>query len=223
MRTTRAFIAGLGTTSSLVAATACAFLLTSALVAFNGWPGGGIGDDIDSLFVHDEPVTVASSGPEGVAADSTEAAAFVVSSPSDHGGGRGGHVPDAASSGVHPGTSPGTEIAQVAPGGGQTLPPGGGGSGPGLDDRLGGSPSGGAGPQPSPPQVPSAEVPRSPTIGTSISDTTGQVGDTVSSTTNQVGAAVGGPVGDVVTSIGQVVDNLVTGIGQQVGGTFGQK
>ncbi|CAN5553985.1 hypothetical protein BH20ACT18_BH20ACT18_02750 [soil metagenome] len=220
MRTTRAFIAGLGTTGSLLAATACAFLLTSALVAFNGWPGGGIGDDVNSLFVDDEPVTVASAGPEGVAADSTEAAAFVLSVPGDHGGGGGGHVPGAASSGVHPGTSGGTGIVQVAPGGGPTPPAGGGGSGPAVDDGLGGSPFGGAGPRPSPPQ--SAEA-RSPTIGTSIADTTGQLGDTVSSTTNQVGAAVGGPVGDVVTSIGQAVDDLVTGIGQQVGGTFGPK
>lgn len=219
MRTTRAFIAGLGTTGSLLAATACAFLLTSALVAFNGWPGGGIGDDVNSLFVDDEPVTVASAGPEGVAADSTVAARFVISTPFDRGGGGGGHVPDAASAGVHPGTSGGSEIAQVAPGGGPT-PPEGGGPGGGLDDGLGGSPAGG-GTRPSPPQVPSAEVPRSPTIGTSIADTTGQIGDTVSSTTNQVGAAVGGPVGDIVTSIGQAVDNLVTGVGQQVGGTFG--
>jgi len=221
MRTPRAFIAGIGTTGSLLAATACAFLLTSALVAFNGWPGGGIGDDVNSLFVDDEPVTVASAGPEGVAADSTVAARFVISTPFDRGGG-GGHVPDAASAGVHPGTSGGSEIAQVAPGGGPP-PPEGGGPGGGLDDGLGGSPAGGAGTQPTPPRVPSAEVPRSPTIGTSIADTTGQIGDTVSSTTNQVGTAVGGPVGDIVTSIGQAVDDLVTGVGQQVGGTFGPK
>ncbi|MGB2711627.1 MAG: hypothetical protein WBC33_08925, partial [Conexibacter sp.] len=38
MRTRKAFIAGVGTTGALVAATICTFLIVSAIVAFEGWP-----------------------------------------------------------------------------------------------------------------------------------------------------------------------------------------
>src|SRR3979411_1148636 len=58
MRTTRALIAGFGTTGTLVAAVACVFVVASAVVAFNGWPGSGIGDPIEAPFVHDPPPRV---------------------------------------------------------------------------------------------------------------------------------------------------------------------
>ena len=65
MRTTRALIAGFGTTGTLVAAVACVFAVASAVVAFNGWPNLGIGDRIDSLFVKDRPtVAFDSPGPQ---------------------------------------------------------------------------------------------------------------------------------------------------------------
>src|SRR5690349_8905016 len=38
MRATRAYIAGAGTTGSLLAGAAIVFVLASALVAFHGWP-----------------------------------------------------------------------------------------------------------------------------------------------------------------------------------------
>ncbi|MGI8594057.1 MAG: hypothetical protein ACR2ML_06780, partial [Solirubrobacteraceae bacterium] len=79
---TRAFIAGLGTTGSLVGAVACAFLVTSALVAFNGWPGGAMTGRIGSQLVGEEPVPVVSARPEGAAAGSTEAGEAVASTPS---------------------------------------------------------------------------------------------------------------------------------------------
>jgi hypothetical protein len=41
MRTARAYLAGMGATSALVAAAAIAFLSLAALVGFNGLPGGG--------------------------------------------------------------------------------------------------------------------------------------------------------------------------------------
>jgi len=220
MRTTRAFIAGLGTTSSLVAATACAFLVSSALVAFNGWPGGGIPDNIGSLFVHEAPVAVASAGPEGVAAGSTAAAEAVVSTPF----GRVSHHPAA---GVIAVTHASPETPQFVPAGGPTLPEGGGGLGGGPgggEDNGPGGPSSGseAGTQPVAPQPPFAESPRSPKLGTSVSETTGQLGDTVSNTTNQVGEAVGGPVGEVVTGVGQVEDDVVTNVGHKLGEILGQ-
>jgi hypothetical protein len=55
MRTTRAFIAGLGTTGSLVAAIALVFVIASAVIAFNGWPGAGFARSVESLSVDDRP------------------------------------------------------------------------------------------------------------------------------------------------------------------------
>ena len=212
MRTTRAFIAGLGTTASLLAATACAFLVTSALVAFNSWPGGGIADSMGSLFVQDGPVTVGSEGPEAVAAASTVVAEAVVSTTSHP-------VSHPASFVVPHGVAGVPGIAQVSPVGGGTAPER-SGSGGGQDNgRAGGSPVAEA---PTPPAHPAPSA-RSPDVGTSVSETTAQLGDTVSGTTNQVGAAVGGPAGDTVQAIGQAADEVVTGVGQNVGGAVGQK
>src|SRR3954469_18130025 len=78
MRTTRALIAGLGTTGSLVAAAACVFLVASAVIAFKGWPGTGFTDRIDNLFVTDEPpVAWDRPGTTAVAAGAGTAAAAV--------------------------------------------------------------------------------------------------------------------------------------------------
>ncbi|MGA9859263.1 MAG: hypothetical protein WBQ18_15465, partial [Solirubrobacteraceae bacterium] len=43
MKTTRAYLAGLGTASSLVLGAAVLFVLGSAVVGFNGWPRLGAG------------------------------------------------------------------------------------------------------------------------------------------------------------------------------------
>src|SRR2546430_17665181 len=82
MRTTRALIAGFGTTGTLVAAAACVFVVASAVVAFNGWSSLGIGDRIDSLFVKDRPtVAFDSSGPQVVAGTAAAAARTVAAVP----------------------------------------------------------------------------------------------------------------------------------------------
>src|SRR2546423_5266107 len=82
MRTTRALIAGFGTTGTLVAAAACVFVVASAVVAFNGWSSLGIGDRIDSLFVKDRPtVAFDSSGPQVVAGTAAAAAGTVAAAP----------------------------------------------------------------------------------------------------------------------------------------------
>src|SRR5713226_4159125 len=82
MRTTRALIAGFGTTGTLVAAAACVFVVASAVVAFNGWPSLGIGDRIDSLFVKDRPtVAFDSPGPQVLASTAAVAAGTVAAVP----------------------------------------------------------------------------------------------------------------------------------------------
>src|SRR4051794_19192469 len=84
MRTTRAFIAGLGTTGSLVAAAVCLLVVVGAVVAFNGWPGAGLGNRIDKLVVDDSgraAVPLGRTGPAAVAAGATVAAATVAPAP----------------------------------------------------------------------------------------------------------------------------------------------
>src|SRR2546430_5373067 len=119
MRTTRALIAGFGTTGTLVAAVACVFLVASAVVAFNGWLGSGIGDKIDSLFVNDQPaVAFDASGPQVVAGGATAAAGSVAAVPSG---------PVVAAPGGSGSSGPGGSGTTGGGGGGN----GGGGSGSG--------------------------------------------------------------------------------------------
>src|SRR5437764_11942170 len=83
MRTTRALIAGFGTTGTLVAAAACVFVVVSAVIAFNTWPGSGLENSIDSLFAKDQPaVAFDVAGPQAVAGDAAAAAALVAVAPS---------------------------------------------------------------------------------------------------------------------------------------------
>src|SRR4051794_8672871 len=78
MRTSRAFLASFGTTGSLLAAFACAFVLASAVVAFHGWPISGALKDLGTLIVHDDSqVPWEVSGPQQVALDSRAAAGVV--------------------------------------------------------------------------------------------------------------------------------------------------
>src|SRR4051795_4514216 len=78
MRTSRAFLASFGSTGSMLAAFACAFVLASAVVAFHGWPVSGALKDIGTLIVHDDSsVPWEVSGPQQVALDSRAAAGVV--------------------------------------------------------------------------------------------------------------------------------------------------
>lgn len=82
MRTTKAFIASLGSTGSLIAGAAVILAVVSAVVAFRGWPGGGIANRIDSLVVpHSAQPPWALPGTQQVALASRAAAAAVQSAP----------------------------------------------------------------------------------------------------------------------------------------------
>src|SRR6476620_7816157 len=176
MRTTRALIAGFGTTGSLVAAVACVFVVASAVVAFNGWPGSGIGDSIDSLFVKDQPaVAFDASGPRVVA-----------------GPGLGGGRPGPGSSGRSGGGS--------GPGNGTA------GNAGGANGAATGSSSGGGAPGvPGVSGLPDTSGATN-SVGGAVQNTSHSVGNTTSGVTNQVGQTVGGanqPLGDTVSQTGQ--------------------
>ena len=207
MRSTRAVIAGFGTTGSLVAAAACAFLVASAVIAFKGWPGAGFGDAFDTVFVNDSPAvawnvpgTAAVAAGAGVAADAVSATAV---------------GPTFGEPGVLLGTDGTTVRAVPTPGGGVVVvgpdgtPVGGAGPLPGA-----GGGGGGAGPG----------VPGVPGLGTggvtngvadTVTSVTGGVGDTVTNTTGGAGDAVGG----VSPELGGAVRDTGRAVGDAVGNT----
>ena len=80
MRAYRAYIAGVGTTGVLVASAVLLFAVVSTLVAFRGWPGSDLTDDMSNLVV-DEPKRLAVDGPVQVAQNAAPAAAAVAGSP----------------------------------------------------------------------------------------------------------------------------------------------
>jgi hypothetical protein len=200
MRTTRALIAGFGTTGTLVAAVACVFIVASAVVAFNGWPHLGIGDRIDSLFVKDRPAVADSTGPQAVAGTAATAAGTVAAVPTGSvvtgrgiGGGGGGPGQNGAGRG---GSTPGSGgSGDVQAGTGTTTGTGGGGGGNGTG-------------------VPDAGGPTSGVSG-AVQNTAHDVGGAVSNTTNQVGQSVGSvnqPLGDTVSQTGSSVQNTVNNL-----------
>ena len=78
MRADRAYIAGLGTTGVLVASALLLLAVVSALVAFRGWPGTDVGEDIGNLIVGDTDRSLAvQDGPARVARDAAPAAGAV--------------------------------------------------------------------------------------------------------------------------------------------------
>ena len=200
MHTTRAFIAGLGTTGSLVAAAACAFLVASAVIAFNGWPGAGFAERIDNVFVDDAPpVAWDQPGTEAVAAGAGTAAGAVtataagptfgdptISLTGDGTAVRGGPVrlPDGTIAAPDAGGP--TSAGAVTGGGGETsvLPSPGSLQGQLADD---------------------------------VRRTGGDAGRTVRETSGAVGGAVGGSVGDTVTQTGDSLGGTLDGVTQGAG------
>ena len=81
LRATRAYIASLGTTGILLAASVAMLLVVSALVAFDGWSRGTISDDVEQLFVADDRPDLRVSGPAQAALDAAPAARAVASRP----------------------------------------------------------------------------------------------------------------------------------------------
>jgi hypothetical protein len=206
MRSTRAVIAGLGTTGSMLAAAACVFLVASAVIAFKGWPGDGFTDRIESLFVNDAAQAPWDRpGTSAVATSAAPAAAAVAATAAGPTFGTPGVVLDSDGSQVSGGRI-------RLPDGTVVTPPGGSGAGGGGAGPVSG---GGQGL----PGVGSGEVQGQ--LGGTVQDTGRSVGQGVRDTTGQVGGAVGGPVGDTVSGTGDSAGNTVDGVTGRVGGLLG--
>jgi len=194
MRNTRALIAGLGTSGSLVAAAACAFLVASAVIAFKGWPGTGIEQAVDNLFVDDAPAVAWDlPGTDQVAADAAVAAGAVAATPTGPAFGPAGSFPVLGGSGSG---SAGTPQS----GGGSTGATPSGSGGATAVVVAGGSTGGGSG----------------ESIGILNPTTTaGGAGRTVTGITNDVGNTVGAvspELGKTVKRTGRELGTTVDGV-----------
>lgn len=213
MRTTRAFIAGLGTSGSLVGAAGCLFLVASALLVFNGWPGGGISNPIGNLFVRDAPaVPFDVPGPTLVARSAGAAASTVAAFPVGPvvGAGGGSLTPTGGGGGsVFVGTtSPSSGVPapeRPTPGGRRTTA--GGPAGPAL------------------PGLPVSADPIRSGAGAAVENDAATVGSAVTAATGGAGAAVeranpsgGGSIrgagqsaGDAASQTGRALGDTVRG------------
>jgi hypothetical protein len=205
MRTTRAAIAGLGTTGTLVAAAACIFLVASAVLAFRGWPGLGLANRIGNLFVNDAPpVKWNVPGTRAVAAGAGVAAGAVAAAPSGAPFGPGAGTPDGG-----PPTDGGPTRSPTGPvvtGG----PTDGGGSAAstGLNPAL---------------PCASCTPPAPPNPGAAVQQASHTVSQTVRDTTSTAGNAVGGSVGSAVSGAGQSLGGTLDSAGGSAGQLLGGK
>jgi len=191
-----------------VAAAAGVFLVASAVIAFNSWPGAGFTDRIDNLFVKDSPPAVAWDKP-GTQAVATAA-------------GAGSAAVAGTAAGPTFGT-PGVILGGngAAQRGGTVRLPGGtlvstGANGPGTVGPANPVAAATQGlPQVSLPQVGNGQAQN--TVADTVQQTGSGVSNTVRRTTDSVGNTVGGPVGDTVkqtgNGVGQTVDNVTNTVG----------
>src|SRR4051812_5543524 len=109
MKATRAYIASLGTTGVLLAASILMLTVVSTLVAFDGWPSGTLTGRVDKLTINTSapaiPVSATAAAPAAAAA---------------------GRIALAGGPATAPGGAPGERFTAGQPG---TTAPGGGGGG----------------------------------------------------------------------------------------------
>ena len=187
MKTTRAYIASIGTTGVLIASAVVLLLVGSALVAFNGWPGGGGNGERDSVVVEDGSIVL--EGPEQVAADAAPAAAAVAAVPA-------------------PGTPAAVAAAQgvpVAESGAPAVP-----GGPGPENRIAPREDAGGTRPAVPPPVAGA-----PGGGPVSAPTPGAVEQTTRELTRRAGETAGQVdprLAEGITRTGEAVEGLVDGV-----------
>jgi hypothetical protein len=202
MRASRTYIAGLGATGVLVSASILLLIVASTLVAFRGWPRGGLADDISGLVVGKDQPAVQLAGPQRVAADAASAARQVAARPA------AGAAPASAASQASTG---GPAAGLGAPGTGDNPAPG---VTPGPEEVSGGGGSTGGlgGSSPAPPNAANPPV-RAP----GVNGITGGAGDTVRGLTDGVGRTVGGlngQLGGSVQNTGRGIADLLNGVGK---------
>lgn len=218
-RATRAYLAGIGTSGSLLAGAALMFILASALVAFRGWPHVAAQPSPGQVIVSPRPASA--SAPSAVG----RRLAFITAA-TPAAGARGAirGAPLVAGRGPASGTrrTIGTPVSSSRPpiGGGSAAPSTCGGCGAGAAPSPIRVPS----PVPLPAPVPSPQQVVQQTTG-SLGSVVSGVGSTVSSAVQHTTGAVGGAVGTVsqparsaVSGVGSATAQTNTGATQSVAG-----
>jgi hypothetical protein len=219
----RAYLAGAGTTGSLLAVAALVFIVASALVAFRGWPHVAAATSPGEVVV----------SPHQAGSTATLAArrlAFVAGAPGAGGPGRGGAggaagaggrlAPSAAGRGLGQPRPPRHAIGAPAS---TSVPVSTGGSGSTTCPSGCGTP-GSPAPSPTPvQQVQQTLSQATNTLGTVVTDTGSRLGSSVQQTTNGVAGALGGagtPAGGAVGTVGSGAAKTLGGATQALGGVL---
>ena len=207
MKASRAYIAGLGTTGVLIASFVIAFVIVSAIVAFNGVPGQASSDRLDRVDVG------RGSAAAALSRSARRAARLYVESSrvdrDERGGARGAKArgrPARRRGGA--GAAGATAPSEAVPLSGSGTPAAGGSGLPALPADAGCGL----------PDLP--EAPRLPPVG----GATDGAGDVVNDVTSGVGGTVGGAapgVGEALPQAGETVNGALDGAGQAVDDTAG--
>ena len=222
MHAARAYLAGAGTTGSLLAVAALVFIVASGLVAFRGWP---------HVAGAAAPGKVVISSARGASPGTLAARRLALAARAPAGGagaggagaGGAGRVPSATGRSLARPRPPRHTLGAPAS---TSVPVSTGGSGPGAGSTTCAS---GCGTTPaSSPATPVQRVQQTlsratNTLGTVVTDTGSRVGTSVQQTTNGVAGALGGtgtPAGSTVSTVGSGAAKTVTGATQALGGVL---
>ena len=219
VRAARAYLAGIGTTGSLLAVAALVFIVASAMVAFHGWPHVGVQPSPGEVVI----------SPRSASTGATPVARRLAVVAKARAGG-------AAAGSPGPGHAPaGTGRAR---GGGGSMPAGPPrqtiGAPASTSEPVAVPASGltscgcATSPAPAPSPTPVQQVTQTlgqvtNTLGDVVSGTGSQLGSTVQRTTNTAAGAVGAlspGAGGVVQSAGSGTAQTVTGVTQALGGVL---
>lgn len=202
MRATRAYLAGVGTSGSLLAGAAVLFLLGSAIVAFKGWPQIGAGPATSNVIAAPLPTASRIARRLTVVLASTR-------------------PPTVAKGGAHVTTRARTKATSVVRGG---TPVGGSAPATTIPATPAGSPAESAS-STGLPAVGGCGSCSQPTSGNPVTDLSGTVTRTVSTVGTDVGNQIkglsgtaGGQVGTVSSQAGSTVTSTGSSVGDTVTG-----
>ncbi len=222
-RSARGYLAGFGTSGSLLAVAALLFIVASAMVAFRGWPHVGAQPSPGEVVVTPRP-TAATESPASRRLAVISAAPASVAAGADRPVRAGAHPGVGPGGGSTPPDSIGRPVTASAP-----VPS------PGALPCSGGCVPEAPAPSPSPVQpVQQAIQQTTGALGQVVSGTGNQIGSVVSGTGNQVGSvvqrgtgAVSGavqpvspPAAGAVNTIGTGAAKTVTGATKTIAGTL---
>lgn len=207
-RATRGYLAGIGTSGSLLAGAVLMFILASALVAFRGWPHVAAQPSPGEVVVSPRPASAfASSAGRRLTLLAAPAPAGLATGAARRAAGRVGAGLPAARRGPGAGTRQSigtpasTSLASSAP----AVPAGGGSA------AQSGCGSCGSGSPPSP-------APALQQVTSGLGNVVAGAGSTVGSAVQQTTGAVGGAVGTVSPAVGSTVSGVGSGAAQTIQG-----